>query len=49
MLNLSLNELKQIPKTIHIKDYKNMSKERLLSILSESELVESEKNFDEKH
>ena len=49
ILNLSLNELKQIPKTIHIKDYKNMSKERLLSILSESELVESEKNFDEKH
>ena len=49
MLNLSLNELKQIPKTIHIKDYKNMSKEILLSILSESELVESEKNFDEKH
>ena len=49
MLNLSLNELKQIPKTIRIKDYKNMSKERLLSILSESELVESEKNFDEKH
>ena len=48
MLNLSLNELKQIAKTIRIKDYKSMSKERLLSILSEWELVESEKNFDEK-
>ena len=49
MLNLLLNELKQITKTIRIKDYKRMSKESLLSILSESELVESEKNFDEKH
>ena len=48
MLNLLLNELKQITKTICIKGYKRMSKESLLSILSESELVESEKNFDEK-
>ena len=48
MLDLWLNELKQIKKRIRIKGYKRMSKERLLSILSESELVESEKNFDEK-
>ena len=37
MLNLSLNELKQIPKMRRIKNYKNMSKERLLSALIESE------------
>ena len=35
MLNLSLNELKLVSKN------RDMSKERLLSALSESELVES--------
>ena len=48
MLNLSLNKLKVAAKSRGIKDYKSMSKERLLSALSESELVESEKNFDDK-
>ena len=37
MLNLSLNELKQMAKMRRIKNYKNMSKERLLSALNESE------------
>ena len=37
MLNLSLNELKQIAKMRCLKNYKNMSKERLLSALDESE------------
>ena len=37
MLNLSLNELKLVAKGRGIKDYKSMSKERLLSVLSESE------------
>ena len=46
MPNLSLNELKQIAKMRCIKNYKNMSKERLLSILDESELSESKDNFD---
>ena len=41
MPNLSLNELKQIAKTRRIKDYKNMSKERLLNALDESESAES--------
>ena len=35
MLNLSLNELKQIEKMRRIKDYKNIPKERVLSVLSE--------------
>ena len=50
MLYLSLNELKLIAKSRGIKGYKKkgMSKERLLSALSESELVESEKDFDNK-
>ena len=48
MLKLSLNKLEQIAKMRHIKGYKNMSKERLLSALSESELVESKMNFDDK-
>ena len=39
MLNLSLNELKPVAKSRGIKGYKSMSKERLLSVLSESELV----------
>ena len=37
MLNLSLNELKLVAKCRGIKDYKSMSKERILSVLSESE------------
>ena len=46
MLNLSLNELKLLTKSTGIRDYKSMSKEGLLSALSESELLESEKNLD---
>ena len=46
MLNLLLNELKLITKSRGIRDYKSMSKEGLLSALSESELLESEKNLD---
>ena len=37
MLNLSLNELKQMAKMRRIKNYKNMSKERLLNALDKSE------------
>ena len=47
MLYLSLNKLKLVARTRSIKGYKSMSKERLLSVLSESELVGSEKNFDD--
>ena len=47
MLYLSLNKLKLVARTRGIKGYKSMSKERLLSVLSESELVGSEKNFDD--
>ena len=47
MLNLSLNELKLVAKSRGIKGYKSMSKERLLSVLRESELVGNEKNFDD--
>ena len=43
MLNLSLNELKLVAKKRGIKGYKSMSKERLLSALSESESVESKR------
>ena len=46
MLNLSLNELKQIAKMRQIKGCKNMSKERLLSVLSELEPTKSKKNLD---
>ena len=46
MVNLSLNELKLVAKNRGIKGYENMSKERLLSALGESELVESQNNFD---
>ena len=46
MPNLSLNELKQITKIRRIKDYKNLSKERLLSVLDESEAAKSKKNLD---
>ena len=35
MLNLSLNELKVIARSRHVKGYKSMSKERLLSALNE--------------
>ena len=48
MLNLSLNELKLVAKGRGIKDYKSMSKERLLSVLSESEQIKSENHFDDK-
>ena len=41
MLNRSLNELKLIAKCRHIKGYKNMSKERLLSPLNGSKSAES--------
>ena len=37
MLNLSLDELKQIAKMIRIKGYKSIPKERLLSTVDESE------------
>ena len=40
-LNLSLNELKQIAKMRSIKGYNNMSKERLLNVLSEPESSKS--------
>ena len=46
MLNLSLNELKQIAKMRRIKGYNNMSKERLLSVLSESQSAKNKKNLD---
>ena len=39
MLNLSLNELKLVAKSRGIKSYKNMSKERLWSVLSKPRLV----------
>ena len=50
MLNLSLNELKQIAKMRRINGYKSMSKEKLLSALDESEcnsieLAGSKNNF----
>ena len=45
MLNL-LNELKQIAKMRRIKNYRNMSKEMLLSALDESESAVSGNNFD---
>ena len=47
-LNWSLDELKQIAKVRRIKGYKSISIERLLSALTESESVESEKNLDKK-
>ena len=45
MLNL-LNELKQIAKMRRIKNYRNMSKEMLLSALDELESAVSGNNFD---
>ena len=47
MLNVSLKELKLVAKSRGIKGYRSMSKERLLSALSESELVESKNSFDD--
>ena len=44
MLNLSLNELKQITKMRRIKGYTNMCKERLLNALDESESANSLNN-----
>ena len=41
-------ELKLIAKSTGIRGYKSMSKERLLSALSESESGESEENLDNK-
>ena len=46
MLNLSLNKLKLIARSRHIKIYKSMSKEKLLSALNESQSAESKKNLD---
>ena len=46
ILNLSLNELNQIAKMNCIKGYNNMPKEKLLSVLSESESTKNKKNFD---
>ena len=43
MLNLTLNQLKQITKMRCIKGYNNMSKERLLSVLDESESINNTK------
>ena len=39
MMNLTLNELKLIAKSRGVRDYKNMSKERLLSDLNESDAI----------
>ena len=47
MRKSSINELKLVAKSRTIEGYKSMSKERLLSALNESELVESENNFDD--
>ena len=44
MLDLSLDELKLVAKNRRIKGYKSISKERLLSALSKSKLIEN--NFD---
>ena len=46
MLNLSLDELKLVAKSRGNKGIKSMSKERLLSALIESELLENENHFD---
>ena len=48
MPNLTLNELKKIAKMRRIKNYKNMSKETLLSAVDESESAVSGNNFDKK-
>ena len=46
IINLSLNELKLGAKSRSIRGYNNMSKERLLSVLSKSESPKSKKNLD---
>ena len=46
MLNLTLNELKQISKMRCIKGYKSMSKEKLLKGLDELKSAVSRNNFD---
>ena len=46
MPNLPLNELRLIAKMRRIKNCKNMSKEKLLSPLDESESTDSRNNFD---
>ena len=46
MLNLSLNQLKLVAKLRCIEGYKSMSKEKLLSALSESESAGSGNDFD---
>ena len=46
MLNLTLNELKQISKMRRIKGYKSMSKEKLLKGLDELKPAVSRNNFD---
>ena len=46
MLDLSLSELKQFAKMRRIKGYNNMSKERLLSVLSKSESEKVKKTLD---
>ena len=43
MPNFTLNELKEIIKMRRIKSYNNMSKERLLSVLDESESLNNAK------
>ena len=47
MPNLPLNKLKQSAKKRHIKGYKSMSKERLLSALDQTESSGSVNNFDD--
>ena len=44
---LNLNHFKLVAKSRGIKVYLSMSKEKLWSALSESELVECENNFDD--
>ena len=46
MLNLTLNELKQISKMRRIKGYNSMSKEKLLKGLDELKSAVSRNNFD---
>ena len=43
MPNFTLNQLKQIAKMRRIKGYNNVSKERLLSVLDESESLNNAK------
>ena len=43
MLNITLNELKQVAKMRRIKGCNNMSKERVLCVLDESESIDNTK------